>query len=94
MRLDEANELLQPGHLPFEAGFLRLDDGQLHVAARTTMVGCKGRMVDWWFSYLETTEQYKWWHPIDHVWCEWVGERGTVAMSGGPITCTSTSVAS
>jgi RHS repeat-associated protein len=30
-----------------------------------------------WFGYLETTEQYKWWHPKDHVWCEWVGERGT-----------------
>jgi hypothetical protein len=34
-------------------------------------------MVEWWFGYLETTEQYRWWHPQDHVWCEWVGERGT-----------------
>jgi len=39
MRLDEANQLLEPGYLPAEAGFTRLDDGQLHVAALTTMVG-------------------------------------------------------
>ncbi|MBW2282236.1 MAG: hypothetical protein JRG82_15975, partial [Deltaproteobacteria bacterium] len=44
MRLDEADQLLEPGYLPLEAGFVRLDDGQLHVAARTTMVGCKGSM--------------------------------------------------
>ena len=83
MRLEEANQLLEPGYLPFEAGFLRLDDGQLHVAARTSMVGCKGPMIDWWFSYLRTTEQYEWWHPEDHVWCEWVGERGTGRYIGG-----------
>jgi len=73
MRVDEANQLLEPGYQPFEAGFVRLDDGQLHVAARTAMVACKGWMIDWWFGYLRTTEQYKWWHPKDHVWCEWVG---------------------
>jgi len=83
VRLDQANQLLEPGYLPFEAGFVRLDDGQLHVAARTTMVGCTGRMIDWWFGFLETTEQYKWWHPKDHVWCEWVGERGTGRYVGG-----------
>jgi hypothetical protein len=40
-------------------------------------------MVEWWFGYLSTTEQYKWWHPRDHVWCEWVGERGTGRFVGG-----------
>jgi len=77
MRLDQANQLLEPGYLSFESGYARLDDGQLHVASRTTMPGCKGAMVDFWFGFLRTTEHYKWWHPKDHVWCEWVGERGT-----------------
>ena len=58
MELSQANDLLEPGHLDLEAGFLRLADGQLHVAAWTTMFGCGGHMVDWWFGFLETTEQY------------------------------------
>ncbi len=33
--------------------------------------------------YLRTTEQYKWRHPKDHVWCEWIGERGTGRYIGG-----------
>ena len=83
MNLDDANQLLEPGYLELESGYRRLDDGQLHVAAWTTMPRCQGKMVEWWFGYLETTEQYKWWHPQDHVFCEWVGERGTGRFIGG-----------
>jgi hypothetical protein len=83
MKMQDANDLLKPGYLALESGYTRLSDGQLHVAAWTTMPACKGRMVEWWFGYLETTEQYKWWHPKDHVWCEWVGERGTDRFVGG-----------
>ncbi len=83
MKLSEANRLLDPGYTDFEAGYVRLGDGQLHVAAWTTMMGCTGRMVEWWFGFLRNSEQYKWWHPTDHVWCEWVGERGTGRYIGG-----------
>ncbi|MFP6600829.1 MAG: hypothetical protein VB852_10420 [Deltaproteobacteria bacterium] len=83
MELKDANQLLNPGYLDLETGYTRLSDGQLHVAAWTTMFGCKGSMVEWWFGYLETTEQYKMWHPKDHVWCEWVGERGSGNFIGG-----------
>jgi hypothetical protein len=83
MEIRDADELLKPGYLDLESGYVRLADGQLHVAAWTTMPGCTGRMVEWWFGYLETTEQYRWWHPQDHVWCEWVGERGTGRFVGG-----------
>lgn len=83
MELKDANQLLNPGYLDLETGYTRLSDGQLHVAAWTTMFGCKGSMVEWWFGYLETTEQYKMWHPKDHVWCEWVGERGGGNFIGG-----------
>jgi len=71
MLLEQANDLLKPGYLPLETGYERLDDGTLLVAALTVMPGCKGYMVDWWFGFFETTEQYKWWHPGDHVWTEW-----------------------
>lgn len=83
MELAHADALLEPGHLGLESGYVRLPDGQLHVAAWTTLFGCSGRMVEWWFGFIETTEHYKWWHPTDHVWCEWEGERGTGAFVGG-----------
>ena len=37
------------------------------VAVRTDLHGCKGRMLDWWFKFFETTQHIKWWHPHDHV---------------------------
>jgi hypothetical protein len=77
MKLDEADRLLDPGYLDLESGYRRLDDGSLLVASRTPMIACKGRMIDFWFGFVRTTEHYKWWHPKDHVWCDWVGERGT-----------------
>ena len=33
-------------------------------------------MIDWWFGYVRTTEQYRRWHPTDHVWCDWEGAAG------------------
>ncbi|HYC54375.1 MAG TPA: hypothetical protein VEL28_05505 [Candidatus Binatia bacterium] len=83
MRLKDADRLLDAGYTELESGFTRLADGQLYVACWTLMPQCKGAMVDWWFGYLRTTEQYKWWHPRDHVWCEWVGERGSGRYIGG-----------
>jgi hypothetical protein len=76
MELSQANLLLEPGYLPMESGYQRLADGQLHVAARTSMPGCRSEMIDWWFGYVRTTEQYKRWHPTDHVWCDWDGLDG------------------
>ena len=45
----------------------RLPGGGLIVAARTDLHGCKGRMLDWWFKFFQTTQHIKWWHPQDHV---------------------------
>ncbi len=74
--------MCKPGYLDLESGYSRLPDGLLHVAAWTTMPGCKGAMVEWWFGFLETTEQHKRWHPKDNVWCECAGERGTGCIGG------------
>jgi hypothetical protein len=83
MRLKDANDLLQPGYLPLESGYVRLEDGQMHIACWTTMLGCKGHIVEWWFNFFQTTEHYKLWHPTDHVWLEREGERGTGGFIGG-----------
>ena len=71
MLREQANDLLNPGYLPLESGYRRLEDGSLFVANLTMMAGCKGYMVDWWFGYLETSEHYRMWHPEDHVSLEW-----------------------
>lgn len=76
MHLEDADQLLEPGYPAMESGYLRLENGQLHVAARTSMPGCSSAMIDWWFGYIRTTEQYKRWHPQDHVWCDWEGPDG------------------
>jgi len=67
----QANDLLLPGYLAFESGYADLGDGKKVVAALTRMPGCRAKMVDWWFSWLGGSDQYKWWHPTDHVFSDW-----------------------
>lgn len=45
--------------MTLEAGYYRLTNGQMHVAALTRRPRCKGKMVDWWFGYLDGTESTK-----------------------------------
>lgn len=59
--------LLDPAPMMLEMGVQRLDDDSLCVSVRTDLHGCKGRMLDWWFTFFETTQHIKWWHPVDHV---------------------------
>ena len=68
----DAPRLLDPSPLDLEMGVQRQASGQLHVAARTDMPGCKGQMFEWWFRFAPDTRQYAWWHPLDHVSSEWV----------------------
>jgi hypothetical protein len=71
MEFEQANDLLKPGYLPVESGYMQLSDGKRLVAALTRMPGCRARMVHWWFSWLGGTDQYKLWHPTDHVFSDW-----------------------
>lgn len=73
MNLEKVERLLNPDPMLLEMGVERLSSGVLHVAARTDMHGCKGRMLDWWFGWLETTQHYVWWHPGDHISSAWEG---------------------
>lgn len=69
----EADRLLDPTPLPVETGYERLPDGVLHVACRTDLHGCTGEMFEWWFRSRPDTQQYVWWHPVDHVYSAWEG---------------------
>jgi hypothetical protein len=28
-------------------------------------------MIDWWLGFVHTTDQYKLWHPKDHMFSDW-----------------------
>jgi hypothetical protein len=65
--ISRIDELLHATPLRLETGISRLPSGCLVVACRTDLHGCSGRMLDWWFTFFETTQHIKWWHPHDHI---------------------------
>ncbi|QCL96796.1 MULTISPECIES: DAPG hydrolase family protein [Agrobacterium] len=71
MRFENANDLLNKGYLKTESGVVDYEDGFKTVCAYTRMPRCKAKMVDWWFGWLGGTDQYKLWHPRDHVFSDW-----------------------
>lgn len=79
--LRDANALLEPGYLPLENGYARLDDGVLYVAVLTPMPGVSGEMIDFWFAWHgEDGARYRLWHPRDHLSARW---RTPVTFAGG-----------
>jgi hypothetical protein len=62
--VDKTNRLL-------DAGYARLDNGMMYVAALTDMPGVTGEMIDWWFAWHDTDEAYTLWHPRDHIEAVW-----------------------
>ncbi|KAJ9610536.1 hypothetical protein H2200_005313 [Cladophialophora chaetospira] len=75
LRLKDAQKLLQNDYLSVEAGHGLTSDGMYHIAASTYMPECTAEMIDWWFGFIHTTEQYRLWHPRDHVFSDWEGPR-------------------
>lgn len=71
MNTNEIDRLLDPTPLPLEMGYERLGSGVLHIACRTDLHGCTGAMFEWWFRSRPMTQQYVWWHPVDHVFSDW-----------------------
>ncbi|KAL2837297.1 hypothetical protein BJY01DRAFT_237934 [Aspergillus pseudoustus] len=83
IRLSEAKLLLAHPYLPMEAGVAATEDGMHHIAASTYMKGSTGAMIDWWFGWIHHTEQYKLWHPRDHVFSDWEGPRDNTSTYVG-----------
>jgi DAPG hydrolase PhiG domain len=78
MNTSEIDRLLDPAPMPLEMGYERLANGVLHVACRTDLHGCTGEMFEWWFRFRPNTQQYTWWHPLDHISSEWLeAQEGT-----------------
>ncbi|KAJ5683240.1 hypothetical protein N7462_006405 [Penicillium macrosclerotiorum] len=75
LALKDARLLLDHSYLPMEAGVAFTEDGMCQIAASTYMKGSTGDMIDWWFGWIHNTDQYKIWHPRDHVFSDWEGPR-------------------
>jgi hypothetical protein len=75
IRLSDAPVLLRHDYLPLEAGYGLTDDNMYHIAASTYMPNVSAAMIDWWFGFIHTTDQYLLWHPRDHVLSDWEGPR-------------------
>lgn len=73
MRFDQVNDLFRPGDLAMESGVVDHEDGFKTVPALCRMPRAKACMVEWWFGWLGGTDQYKLWHPTDHLFSDWEG---------------------
>ncbi len=71
MDYSNVSALLEPSPMSLETGYERLSSGVLHVACRTDLHNCTGEMFEWWFRFRPDTQQYIWWHPVDHVSSDW-----------------------
>lgn len=76
MRFDQVGNLLHQGYLDVESGVVDLDGGFKTVCALTRMPQARAKMVEWWFGWLGGTEQYKLWHPTDHLFSDWENRTG------------------
>lgn len=67
MKIEDRNDLLNPGYFPEETGYCIMPDGTAYIAALTKMPGVTAEMFDWWFAWhpLEPL-RYKIWNPDEH----------------------------
>ncbi|RDW95140.1 hypothetical protein BP5796_00903 [Coleophoma crateriformis] len=65
--------LEQPGYLPLENGWTRLQDGTMYICALSDLPNVTGDMLDFWFYWhTNCASKYKLWNPDAHryAWLE------------------------
>jgi hypothetical protein len=70
----ELARLLEVDRLSLEAGYTTLEDGMTMVASIHHVPNVKGAMIEWWLRRRKTDEEFRMWHPIEHVHIEWDAE--------------------
>lgn len=65
--LEGIDELYDPSYSALETGYRRLPSGHFVVSAHHRMIGCTGKTVEWWLRRPKSPEEFKRWHPKDHV---------------------------
>ncbi len=72
LALNEVAKMLDEEYVDVEHGYVRNEDMTWYVACSTPLgKECTGEMIDFWFSHVDDSERYKWWHPVDHEKGTW-----------------------
>lgn len=67
LRIQDLNDLLNPGYLASEFGYCVMPDGSGYISNITKMPGVTPEMFDWWFLWHGLHPlRYKVWDPDDH----------------------------
>jgi len=75
--LEGIEELYDARYTSCESGYRRLSSGHLLISAQHRMLKCRGEMVEWWLRRSLSPEEFKRWHPIDHISIETISESST-----------------
>jgi hypothetical protein len=67
----ELSRLLESDRLPLEAGYCTLADGMRMIASIHHVPNVTGKMVDWWLRRRKSVEEFRMWHPTEHVRWDW-----------------------
>ena len=68
LKIEDRNDLLNPGYLPCERGYCIMPDGTGFIAMLTEMPGVTMEMIDWWFAWHGLEDlRYAIWCPTDHL---------------------------
>ncbi|WP_238902003.1 MULTISPECIES: DAPG hydrolase family protein [unclassified Clostridium] len=71
LRIQDRNDLFEPGYLDCEIGYCVMEDGTGYVSNLTTMPGVTTEMFDWWFAWHGLDNlRYTIWNPEDHYKAE------------------------
>jgi hypothetical protein len=68
--------LLEADRLELEAGYLTLEDGMMMVASIHHLREVNGPMIAWWSGRRKSDEEFRMWHPLEHVRMEYDEELG------------------
>lgn len=67
LKIEDRNQLFEPGYLAKETGYCVLADGTGYIANLTPMPGVTVEMFDWWFAWHGLGElRYTIWDPEEH----------------------------
>lgn len=77
VQLPGIDELSDPKFAAVESGYRRLPSGHLLISAHHRMLGCRGKMIQWWLARDLSEQEFRRWHPLAHISIQTIREGDT-----------------